>query len=281
MIVSRLLIEFILFSFLGWVWESLFDTFRKHQWDNRGFLFGPICPIYGSSVVLGDLLFQGIATHTGQNPADLPVWQVFLVGMVGSAVMEYLTSYVMEKRFHARWWDYSKLPLNLNGRISLPTSAGFGAAGVLIVRYALPLYSRLDAAVSDNLAVLISLILTALLSADFALTETNLNDLLKQIQDAEAEFNSHMESRYKRLESSGMRLREGREAVQQRIKDAEEIRLSQSSLAKLDGARRRYMHQLHSIQGFRTEGHTRIAGQMRDYLEQAREQRKADRKSKH
>ncbi len=118
---------FGLFSILGWVYECAYCAIRTKRWDNRGFLFGPVCPIYGFGVSALLIVAQALAS-SGATSANAAWWQVLLCASAGSAVLEYTTSYVLEKCFHARWWDYSNVPLNLNGRICLPFALCFGAA---------------------------------------------------------------------------------------------------------------------------------------------------------
>ena len=128
-------VEFIIYSFFGWIWESVYCTIREKHWADRGFLFGPICPIYGSCVIVLTLLFSFIRSHFSEG---FPVWGVFLICLFGSAIAEYGTSYFLEKRYHMRWWDYGYMPLNVNGRICLPVSIAFGLTGVLIVNFVIP-----------------------------------------------------------------------------------------------------------------------------------------------
>ena len=209
--------EFVVFSFLGWVYETIFCTVRKHHWQNRGFLFGPVCPIYGSCVVLGDLLFRMISRRLGVEMAATPLWEVFLAATLGSAVIEFLTSYILEKRFHATWWDYSHLPLNIQGRISLPTSLGFGAGGTIIFRYILPVTERILKGIPEVPALLISYVFIAVMAADLALTEASLSDLLTQIQARQAQLDAEMEQRYERLEERGVRLSEAKAAAVRKL----------------------------------------------------------------
>ena len=122
MLISWYVCLFILYSFLGWIYETLFCIITSRHWSNRGFLYGPICPIYGAGVVLLTLLVR-FAHHRGMT---LSAVSIFMVSVIGSALLEYVTSYMLEEVFHATWWDYSHLPLNFNGRISLFTSLGFG-----------------------------------------------------------------------------------------------------------------------------------------------------------
>ena len=130
MIITQCFVEFIFYSFLGWIWESIYCTAKEKKWADRGFLFGPICPIYGSCVVLTSVLFSLVPAL---SDPEFPLWAIFILCCLGSAVAEFGTSWVLEKRFHARWWDYSDMPLNIQGRICVPVSICFGLAGVLIV----------------------------------------------------------------------------------------------------------------------------------------------------
>ncbi len=191
--ITSYFVEFIFYSFLGWVWESIYCTVQNGQWMKRGFLFGPICPIYGSSVVLAHIVFSQIPILTSP---DLPTWIIFLICMVGSAVMEFTTSYYLEQRFHAKWWDYSDLPFNIQGRICLPVSLGFGFAGVVIVKWVLPVTTQVQGSLPALLVEILSLIFAMVLGADFALTEASLSTLLKQVEEFKKEFDDKAEETY-------------------------------------------------------------------------------------
>ncbi len=115
--IAKYFLIFIIYSFLGWVWEVVLSLIQRHKFVNRGFLNGPYCPIYG----VGVLLFLFIQTFT-TRPVEL-----FFIGAVTACTVEYITSWTMEKLFHARWWDYSDSPMNLNGRICLSGFLVFGA----------------------------------------------------------------------------------------------------------------------------------------------------------
>jgi uncharacterized membrane protein len=115
-------------SLAGWLFESLYAIVRTGHWERRGFLYGPCCPIYGVGLVAAILLFDRPEVVSG----DLPPWAVFVLSMCGSAVLEYTVSVAFENLFGAVWWDYSDMPLNLNGRICLPASLLFGLAGVVV-----------------------------------------------------------------------------------------------------------------------------------------------------
>ena len=180
---------FMIYSCLGWIYESLLCTLKSGKWENRGFLYGPICPIYG----VGSVMIILIMEQTRQLSLVMEVWQYFLISVCGSATLEYVTAWGMEKLFHARWWDYSDLPLNLHGRISLFTSLGFGVAGLLIVYRIAPLTDDVMARTSVSAAEVCALLATALFSADLTLTVTALLHFDRRVIRLEGAFNRNME----------------------------------------------------------------------------------------
>ena len=128
------LIVFYLMSFAGWILESIYANMKDGKWQNRGFLYGPLCPIYGIGGI-GVYLF-----YLFSDIRSTPL--LFCIFALGSAVLEYMVSFVLEKVFHAVWWDYHYMPLNLNGRICLPASLCFGLIGTTIYVFGIPFYER-------------------------------------------------------------------------------------------------------------------------------------------
>ena len=199
MYVAQCFVEFVFYSFLGWIWESIYCSAKERKWADRGFLFGPICPIYGSCVVAGSLVFGSFKIFSSP---DFPVWGIFAICYIGSAVAEYSTSWVLEKRFHARWWDYSKVPLNIHGRICVPASLGFGFAGVAIVKYLLPVIEGMHATVNPLVYEILALVFAGLFGADIALTEASLSSLLAEVEKMHEEFNERAQKNYEKLASA-------------------------------------------------------------------------------
>ncbi len=117
------LLCFLFYSIVGWAFEVTLYLIRDKKFVNRGFLNGPYCPVYGSGGIMIWLLFGNM-----QNPLG-----IFLSSAVAACTLEYLTSYIMEKLFHARWWDYSEMKFNLNGRICLLGAVTFGTFAILLV----------------------------------------------------------------------------------------------------------------------------------------------------
>lgn len=125
--MSELLFYFTLFitySFVGWIFEVICVFYSDGRFVDRGFLIGPYCPIYGFSGLIMSL--------TLNRYMDDPII-LFIVIVVIASVMEYITSYLMEKIFKARWWDYSKMTFNINGRICLEISILFGILGFILM----------------------------------------------------------------------------------------------------------------------------------------------------
>ena len=124
---------FIVYAFLGWVCEDIYCGIGKRKFINRGFLYGPYCPIYGFGALLVIYPLLMVSKH--------PI-VVFIFGMVLTSILEYITSFVMEKLFATRWWDYSTYPFNINGRICLQNSLLFGLMALVVVYGLHPIVSR-------------------------------------------------------------------------------------------------------------------------------------------
>ena len=125
---------FIIYSVIGWFMEVVIVSSKKRKVTARGFLIGPWCPIYG----FGAFFITVLLRKYYEDPIALFVMS-FLIG----TILEYVTSYLMEKMFHARWWDYSDHRFQINGRVSLTTSLGFGLLGLILVYVFNPLFLRI------------------------------------------------------------------------------------------------------------------------------------------
>ena len=129
----------MIYSIIGWVYESTICSIGHRKLINRGFLNGPYCPIYGTGAVLVLLVLGRI-----QNPVLL-----FFAGALVTCSLEYLTSWLMEKLFHARWWDYSKRKFNIGGRVCLIGAVVFGAFSVVLVLVLHPFVKSLTDRLTD------------------------------------------------------------------------------------------------------------------------------------
>lgn len=190
--LSKYFVDFVIFSFMGWIYETIFCTIKNRKWANRGFLYGPICPIYGAGAIACEILVDFL-NRPGVD-FQYTWWQIFIVSFFGSIVLEYVTSWALEKLFHAYWWDYSDMPLNIKGRVCLPCSIGFGLAGILVVYVILPFTDKLTGWMTPITAEFISLLLMAMVAIDTTLTVSALTQFAKSVEAVEAAWNLHMEN---------------------------------------------------------------------------------------
>ena len=150
-------ILFLIYSIIGWVMEVIFTLFKDKTLVNRGFLIGPYCPIYGCGCVLIILLLKRYSND---------FFVLFIMSMVVFSILEYLTSYIMEKLFKARWWDYSDRKFNINGRICLETMIPFGLLGCLLMYVINPFISGFISKVPKDILNPISIVLFILFVID-------------------------------------------------------------------------------------------------------------------
>lgn len=139
---------FIIYSCMGWIMEVIGKLIEKHKFINRGFLIGPYCPIYGWGCLTMILLLS--------KYLDEPIILFFMAILICS-ILEYFTSYFMEKLFNARWWDYSKRKFNINGRICLETMIPFGILGCLILYIVNPFIINILDKVPNNILYALAL----------------------------------------------------------------------------------------------------------------------------
>lgn len=138
--IEMYILLFFTYSFAGWFMESVGGIFKVKKFVNRGFLIGPFCPVYGYGVVLITLLL-------GKYTNDIPV--LFVLSTLICGTLEYFTSFIMEKLFNARWWDYHNRKFNINGRICLETLIPFGICGSLFLCVINPFFINLYSKIPD------------------------------------------------------------------------------------------------------------------------------------
>ena len=153
---------FVVYSILGWILETCHCSYNQKKLIlNRGFLIGPYLPVYGvTSIVM--ILFL--------NEYKQDLFTLFAMSVVYASVIEYIASYLMEKMFKARWWDYSDRKFNLEGRICLKNSILFGICGVLLVKYIHPFILNVINIVPNYIFNIISIFLISVFLIDLIIT---------------------------------------------------------------------------------------------------------------
>ena len=177
----NLVLLFFAYAFLGWCIEVTLKYFQFHRFINRGFLTGPWLPIYGSGAALITVVIKGLA------PLEFSVGTTFAVSFLLCGFLEYMTSYVLEKRFHARWWDYSQKPMNLHGRVWIGNLILFGLGGVVIVDLINPLLLRLSEHISFPLREIMALFLSVVFVADYVMSHFVLKLVKTSVELSEAD----------------------------------------------------------------------------------------------
>ena len=156
-------ILFFIYSFLGWIMEVTLTLITDKKFVNRGFLLGPCCPIYGCGCILLNLLLHNYINN---------ILVLFILTMFTCSLLEYITSFLMEKIFKLRWWDYSQMKFNINGRICLETMTPFSILGVLAIKYATPFFITNINKLSEKTILIISIILITLFIIDVIISLT-------------------------------------------------------------------------------------------------------------
>ena len=203
----QLLWLFFIYSVAGWVTEVFLKFLEYKRFINRGFLIGPYCPIYGAGAVLitvgGKLL----------SPVDRTWAMSFLIAFVLCGLLEYLTSYILEKYFHARWWDYTERPMNLHGRVWIGNLILFGIGGVFILEDFNPRLLALAHRLEPRLFAAILIAVSILFVADAVMSYFIMNLLKQGVEKSRADKSEEIaaEVRY---------LLENRSVFHKRILDA-------------------------------------------------------------
>ena len=156
--VLRYVLLFFFYSAAGWAVESTYCSLGEKRFINRGFLTGPMCPIYGTGALVMTLCMY--------NPFQDKPLMVFLLGMVLCDIVEYITSVLMETLFHARWWDYTYEFLNIRGRICLKHTLFWGIASVAFVYILHPGVDKVISSMSDTAIIIITSIVFVIFAVD-------------------------------------------------------------------------------------------------------------------
>lgn len=159
--LRKLTIYFFIYACVGWILETIYAFLLKGEFVNRGFLIGPLCPIYGFGAVILILLLGKSKGKPGYE---------FIISVVAFTIFEYIVSYILEVIFGLRWWDYSKDFLNLQGRVSLAYSFIWGAMGIILIEMIHPYISKkvqkLEKHINKNVQKIILYILIILFIID-------------------------------------------------------------------------------------------------------------------
>lgn len=205
---------FFVYAFLGWCTEVSFAALTSGKFVNRGFLNGPVCPIYGCGVVIVLFFLEPLRENT---------LLLFLGSVVLTSVLEWLTGFVLERIFHQRWWDYSNEPFNLGGYICLRFSIAWGLACLLVVDVIHPTIHWLITLIPHTLGLVLLAVFSAAMVVDLAATVrtiarinrqlTQLDELAGRIKSLSNELGESLAERVLDAAEKGGELRDNLEDV--------------------------------------------------------------------
>lgn len=167
MTVYESLLGFFIYGFCGWCVEVIFAAVRKRKFVNRGFLNGPICPIYGIGVIC-------VVQSLGEYQDNL--FFLYMMSVLVATSLEWIVGLLLDKLFHQKWWDYSHIPGNIQGYVCLPFSFVWGIACVVVTRSIHPWVLRLIQWIPKSAGSILLVVLLPTLFADLYVT---VNGILK------------------------------------------------------------------------------------------------------
>lgn len=199
-----LFIVFFTYSVIGWMVESLYVGIKFKNFINRGFLIGPYCPIYGC----GSLVMILYLEQYRDNP-----FTVFLLAVVICSFLEYITSYIMEKAFKTRWWDYSDEKFNLNGRICGKNALLFGFGGIGVIYFGHPFLNNIYNMIGDKALLIITIICMLIFIVDVVISFNVINRFKKTVTSIDLKRDSTQD--FKKMVSET--IMENRKVFQSRL----------------------------------------------------------------
>ncbi|WP_332490771.1 putative ABC transporter permease [Anaerorhabdus sp.] len=174
--IIQIFCYFFIYAFLGWCAEVMFHTMITGKWVNRGFLNGPVCPIYGFGMLLILLVL---------DPLKKNIVLLFVGSVILTSGLEFITGWVLKNLFHLTWWDYSNRPFNLGGYICLEFSIMWGIAGVIIVEIIHPIIQRFIEALPFTVAIFFVVLFSVILILDFIATLATLIGFQRDVRELE------------------------------------------------------------------------------------------------
>lgn len=226
MTLDLLILYFFCYSLLGYIVEVVYCSIGEKRLVNRGFLHGPYLPIYGFGALLILLSFSRFSDN---------VLVLFLLSVVGTSALEYLTSYLLEVLFHAKLWDYSTYPLNIRGRVCALNSTLFGLLSLSLIYVIHPFLARLFTHLSDPVLSVGARLILLVISIDttssifrMAAFQRQLADFRLKVREIEERIDllsklkatESLETLRERLDSEREVLRQRLERTSKRILDA-------------------------------------------------------------
>lgn len=187
LIIFKLIMFFMIYSFFGWTLESILKTCIQRKPVNSGFLYGPFCPIYGIGALIMLIFLKSFKDN---------IILLFIIGFIILSIWEYLVGVLLEKTFHTKYWDYSQNKFNFQGRICLMNSIFWGALGVVFIQYIHPFISLQIDKVPETMLIIISTFLAIYMIIDLNITivkTTNIQTKIENLKEITEKLKEQLE----------------------------------------------------------------------------------------
>ncbi len=188
-IFFQLLTYFVIYSFLGWVLESIVRTICERKIINTGFLIGPFCPIYGFGAIIMILFLNQYKNN---------IILLFIVSVIALSLWEYIVGVLLEKFFHTKYWDYSNHKFNFKGRICLTNSIAWGILGVLFINYIHPFIIQVIGYMNFTYLAIGASIIALILLIDAIISVVKIKNIQSTLQKVE-EINEQIKQKLSEL----------------------------------------------------------------------------------
>lgn len=210
--INNIISYFIIYSFLGWVLESVFKTIYAKKLINSGFLYGPVCPIYGFGALIMLLFLKQFRNN---------IILLFLIGFIVLSVWEYIVGVLLEKAFNTKYWDYSENKFNIKGRVCLRNSCFWGVLGVIFIIFIHPPIENVLNKIVPELLLYANIIMFSIIIIDYIFSVIKiyninvsiklLNDVTKNIKEELEKLKGYAENKLKEHEKLQLAIEELKE----------------------------------------------------------------------
>lgn len=245
--------NFIIYSFLGWLLETIFKSIISKKWINSGFLIGPFCPIYGFGAI--------IMTMLNKFKANIVI--TFIAGVLVLSIWEYLVGILLEKLFKTKYWDYSEKPFNIKGRVCLENSIYWGFLAVVFIYFIEPVVNKWILSIEPNIMIYLNILIYSYIITDITIS------IIKT---------KNIEINIKKISDIGERLKEKLKELDE-VKDAKKKELIDSVVNKLKSdqeilKRKLYKHIIRLDKAFPTMKSTIINKLVKERKEEIKNKQK-------
>ena len=205
---DKFVLYFIIYSFLGWCLESIYKTIMYKKATNSGFLYGPFCPMYGIAAVL-----MIIIADVSNN-----IFVIFLISFFVFSIWEYLVAVLLEKMFNTKYWDYSNLKFNIQGRVCLKNSVYWGILGVALIFVLQPLVVKATDMIPKDIIKYIDAVLCIAIIVDMLITIFKTMSIDKKVRQV-FELGESIKEKIKELKNAEALEKNYKETTQKIIDD--------------------------------------------------------------